>query len=144
MRPIIIFIALIVLVLAGCAANMTPYGNFANGTEAVNQNIAADAVNQIVSIYPPANTRLELRQPTPDTFGIDLVRGLREQGYALLEFNPEDQQPDPDGQPLHYVLDKVDLNLYRLTILVGSQSITRPYLDKNGSIVPAGCWVHKE
>jgi len=43
------------------------------------------------------------------------------------------------------VLDQAgDSNLYRLTLLVGNQSITRPYLVQDGSFAPAGYWVRKE
>ena len=37
-----------------------------------------------------------------------------------------------------------DWNLYRLTLMVGNQSITRPYLAQNGTFAPAGYWVRKE
>jgi hypothetical protein len=46
---------------------------------------------------------------------------------------------------LRYVLDQAgDSNLYRLTLMVGNQSITRPYLAQNGTFAPAGYWVRKE
>ena len=49
------------------------------------------------------------------------------------------------GLPLRYVLDQAgDSNLYRLTLMVGNQSITRPYLAQNGTFAPAGYWVRKE
>jgi hypothetical protein len=49
------------------------------------------------------------------------------------------------GLPLRYVLDQAgDSNLYRLTLMVGNQSITRPYLAQDGTLAPAGYWVRKE
>ena len=81
-------LGLLALVLAGCATS-PPYGHFAASPVAVNQTIAADAVKQLTSLYPPAKTRLELQQPTPDAFGMALVEGLRERGYALLELDPK-------------------------------------------------------
>jgi len=82
------------------------------------------------------------------------VLTLRERGYALLEFNPASakaqataasEPASPAALPLRYVLDQAgDSNLYRLTLLVGNQSITRPYLVQDGSFAPAGYWVRKE
>ncbi|EDB8709768.1 conjugal transfer protein TrbH [Salmonella enterica subsp. enterica serovar Schwarzengrund] len=151
MRKIIIA-ALFALTLAGCATT-GQYGNFVP-TAANQQQIATDAVQQLAMLYPPAKTRFELHQATPDAFGMALVNTLRERGYALLEFNPADQAkasaaPAPVGAPaalpLRYVLDQADTtSLYRLTLLVGNQSITRPYLEENGSFVPAGYWARKE
>jgi hypothetical protein len=144
--------ALFALTLAGCATT-GQYGNFVPAT-ANQQQIATDAVQQLSTLYPPAKTRFELHQATPDAFGVALVGSLRERGYAILEFNPADQAKAsaatapagaPAALPLRYVLDQAGTsNLYRLTLLVGNQSITRPYLEENGSFVPAGYWARKE
>ena len=151
MRKIIIA-ALFALTLAGCATT-GQYGNFVPAA-ANQQQIATDAVQQLATLYPPAKTRFELHQATPDAFGLALVNTLRERGYALLEFSPADQAKAsaatapagaPEALPLRYVLDQAGTtNLYRLTLLVGNQSITRPYLEENGSFVPAGYWARKE
>ena len=53
-------LALLALALAGCATH-PPYGHFANSPVAVDQAIAADAVKQLTSLYPPATTRLALQ-----------------------------------------------------------------------------------
>ena len=151
MRKIIIA-ALFALTLAGCATT-GQYGNFVPAA-ANQQQIATDAVQQLATLYPPAKTRFELHQATPDAFGLALVNTLRERGYALLEFSPADQAKAsaatapagaPAALPLRYVLDQAGTtNLYRLTLLVGNQSITRPYLAQNGTFAPAGYWVRKE
>ncbi|SDY51346.1 conjugal transfer protein TrbH [Nitrosomonas halophila] len=145
MRKIIIA-SLFALSLAGCATT-GKYGNFVPAA-ANQQQIASDAVQQLATLYPPAKTRFELQQATPDAFGIALINSLRERGYALLEFNPVNQAQASIATaalPLRYVLDQAGpAGLYRLTLLVGSQSITRPYLKENGSFVPAGYWVRKE
>lgn len=139
------------LTLAGCAAP-SQYGNFVQSV-ANQQQIATDAAQQIVTLWPPGTTRFELGQATPDAFGRALVRSLRGRGYALMEYADDQAQASagvaPTGSPaellLRYVLDQADTtNLYRLTLLVGNQSITRPYLEENGSFVPAGYWVRKE
>lgn len=150
----IIFSALFVIALGGCATT-GQYGNFVPPTATVDQQqLAREAVQQLAVLYPPAKTRLELQQATPDAFGQALVLTLRERGYALLEFNPASakaqataasEPASPAALPLRYVLDQAgDSNLYRLTLLVGHQSITRPYLVQDGSFAPAGYWVRKE
>lgn len=150
----IIFAALFVIALGGCATT-SQYGNFVPPTATVDQQqLAREAVQQLAVLYPPAKTRLELQQATPDAFGQALVLTLRERGYALLEFNPASakaqataasEPASPAALPLRYVLDQAgDSNLYRLTLLVGHQSITRPYLVQDGSFAPAGYWVRKE
>ncbi len=140
-------IALIALVLAGCATH-PPYGHFAASPSAVDDALAADAVQQLTALYPPAKTRLALTQPTPDPFGRALVQGLRQQGYALLEFDPQGAKRAPDaeaGQPLTYVLDETgSLSLYRLTLYIGSQALSRAYRLESGTGVPASDWTRRQ
>ena len=164
------FLMLLLAGLAGLGGCATPapsaYGNFTQGTPAAfHQTMVHDAVKQLVALYPPANTRLDLQQPTPDVFGSQLVESLRAKGYALLEFKPgsktaalpatatatataTDRAADRAagaGKPLRYVLDQFDANLYRLTLQVGEQSLTRAYLAaQGGALRPAGAWVRKE
>lgn len=150
MRKVIILL-LLALPIAGCVASKQPayYGNFIPG--AINpQQIAEDAVNHLVTLYPPAKTRLKLQHPTQDTFGISLVRLLREKGYAVVEYAAEEQpQQEIDGDPIplpvSYVLDQAgQSNIYRLTISIGYQTLTRPYLGTDGSFMPIGYWSLKE
>lgn len=137
-------LALLALALGGCATtSQQPYGNFVQSAALDQQKLATEAVQQLVTLYVPARTRLELQQPTPDLFGQALVKALRDKGYALLDFVPT--TATPGGLPLRYVLDQAgDSNLYRLTLMVGSQSITRAYLAQNGVFAPAGSWARKE
>lgn len=160
----IVPLALIAFALAGCATttSQSAYGNFVQSVAFDQQKLASEAVQQLATLYVPARTRLELQQPTPDPFGQALVKALRDKGYALLEFVPAGaaaqapasaaSQPGPaaapaasGGLPLRYVLDQAgDSNLYRLTLMVGNQSITRAYLAQNGVFAPAGSWARKE
>lgn len=151
----IVSLALLALALGlgGCATT-SQYGNFVQSAALDQQKLATDAVQQLAMLYAPARTRLELQQPTPDPFGQALVKSLRDKGYALLEYAPASAASQASapattaasgGLPLRYVLDQAgDSNLYRLTLMVGNQSITRPYLAQNGMFAPAGYWVRKE
>nr|WP_242468400.1 hypothetical protein [Burkholderia plantarii] len=103
-----------------------------------------------------------MQQPTPDPFGQALVKSLRDKGYALLEYAPAalPRRPRPrrhrrrahrPPRPRRAACrcatcsDQAgDSNCYRLTLMVGNQSITRPYLAQNGTFAPAGYWVRKE
>lgn len=155
-------VALVALALGGCATT-APYGNFVQPPVTVDQQqLAGDASKQLAALWLPAKTRFELQQPTPDEFGAALVGNLRSAGYAVLEYAPqkassnaapEQRTADPVvvvtpptvALPLRYVLDHdAGTGLYRLTLLVGSQSITRPYLEQNHTLIPAGYWVRKE
>jgi len=150
---------LLTLAIAGCASD--PYGNFITSVnfdqqksltgELFTRELAGDAVKQLTVLYPPAKTRLEMKQVTSDPFGIALVNTLREHGYAIKEFNTEEAESQtfkastPPALPLHYILDQADdSNLVFITLLVGTQSITRPYRIQNGLLTPAGDWVRKE
>ena len=156
--------SLALLGLAGCATAPTPipYGNFAGSRAGFDEKMAADTVKQLVVLYPPATTQFNLRQATPDAFGASLVSGLRDKGYAVSEGKLEEagQQARPSspatqekatgaqqpaGLDLRYVLDQpVSLNLYRVTVLVGNQSLTRAYVEQNNALLPAGSWVRRE
>ena len=69
------FLALLVVGLAGCATTApSTYGNFTQSAPAAfNQTMADDAVKQLVAVYPPASTRFDLQNATPDAFGSSLV-----------------------------------------------------------------------
>jgi hypothetical protein len=78
-------------------------------------------------------------------------RSAAGKGYALVEFKPgtAPQAGSPEaaapGLNLHYVLDTAaSPNLYRITVMVGQQSLSRAYLAQNDRVAPAGAWVRKE
>jgi hypothetical protein len=150
----LIALAVISLALSGCASPM-PYGNFIHPSMSVNQQkLAENASKEIIALWPPAKTRLELRQPASDKFGVALVAALRASGYAVQEFEVtqaaepvKDEAikvpPQTTTLPLRYILDH-DAGLFRLILLVGNQSITRPYLIHEDKLIAAGYWVRKE
>ncbi|WP_404361587.1 conjugal transfer protein TrbH [Methylotuvimicrobium sp. KM1] len=136
--------ALAALSLAGCVTS--PYGNHLRHVSVDQQKLADDAVKQLATLWPPAKTQFELKQTTPDVFGNALVKNLRESGYAVMEFSPNTTE-DNTLLPLRYVLSQIkgeNGNLYHLTLWVGTESITRPYIEQNGMVMPGGYWTHKE
>ncbi|ATH80268.1 conjugal transfer protein TrbH [Pseudomonas sp. KHPS1] len=134
--------------LAACANS--PYGNFAeHSTPAINQQLASATVRQLVILHPPAKTRLHIAQETTDGYGIALVRSLRASGYSLQEFNPRAavEKTTKTAPPLqiNYIVDAPgDGNLYRVTLLVGHEILSRAYTIQNDRLLAAGVWVRKE
>jgi len=152
-RTVVMALSSAACVLAGCAAvtGATPYGNHAAASAAFDQKVAGDAIQQLAALYPPASTRFNLTQATPDAFGTALVAGLREKGFALMEAkagNGRAMPPDTfgtDGLELQYLLDQPGAgDLYRLTLAIGTQRLSRPYLIQHGTPYAAGAWVRKE
>jgi hypothetical protein len=134
-------------------ATPSPYGNFVQDAPAgYDRTVAEDAARQLAAVYPPANTRFELQQATPDAFGQLLTASLRAKGYAIQEFTPSPAgrggaapAPSMSVFPLRYVLDRAaDGDLYRVTLLVGDQLLARAYLAQHGAVHPAGAWVRRE
>ena len=72
--------ALCLTVLTACTSH---YGNYANISDAYNQTMADDTANELGRLYPPASTHITLSQSTLDDFGAELVKQLRENGYAV-------------------------------------------------------------
>jgi type IV secretion system protein TrbH len=152
------------LVLGGCVnaptAAASTYGNYVTaGSAGFNQKLAADTIKQLVALYPPASTQFNVAQPTPDPFGVALIAGLREKGYAVMESNPvgatqppaqaEKAASGPEtalaGLDLRYLIDQQGTgNLYRLSLVVGGRSLSRAYVAQNEGAYAAGSWVRKE
>jgi hypothetical protein len=158
--------ALLVAGLAGCATS-TPqppqqYGNFVPSARFDQQKLGIDAAQKLATLYAPAQTRLELSQSTSDPFGAALVKSLRDKGFGVQEYvttgapaqdkaaagNQVPTAPaatNPGTWPLRYVLDQAGgPDLYRVTLEVGGQIMTRAYLVQNGVLAPAGYWARKE
>ena len=145
--------------LAGCANRHAPatYGNFIDVPEKFDGTVMADDVaGKMVALFPPARTSIKMRQTTLDAFGAALTAALRAKGYALAEFDPDRrtvslesgapaQPPPADNLALAYLVDQpLESGLYRVTVLINDQSLSRLYQAKDGSLVPAGYWVRKE
>jgi hypothetical protein len=165
MRKLVIS-AVVVTALAGLAgcATQGPYGNYAGVSLDANKTMADATVTQLVSLYPPARTRFNLQQPTTDAYGAALLTALRDKGYSVLEYSPQAQSAaamsasdaatanaltaatSTPGLALRYVVDSPEsMSLYRVTVQVGPQSISRAFaVATNGKLYPAGAWVRKE
>jgi hypothetical protein len=149
--------------VSGCATH-APYGNYAAASPDANKTMADSTAAQLVTLYPPAQTRFNLEQPATDPYGASLVADLRDKGYSLMEYSPRTPMSPGapgaapatdaaavtrDGAPgldLSYVVDAPESRtLYRVTVQVGKQSISRAFVvADNGSLYPAGSWVRKE
>lgn len=149
MRKIILVMLLAALV--GCANRPKPagYGSFAAAANpAGGQKMADDVVTKLVTLYPPAVTRFNLQHAAADPFGTLLVARLRAKGYALQEFKAAPKRGDADkgsSRALAYVFDQpTGTDLYRVTVTIDEQSLSRVYQAKDGSVAPASYWVRKE
>ena len=151
-------IALLAVAMTGCVSTTAPheYGNFVapSAPANVNEMIAADTTKQLMILYPPASTRFDLGQPTTDAYGAKLAQSLRLSGYAVSDFVPAAAPNSANGSgtvstspgvKLRYVIDAPEgLNLYRVTVMVGNQSLSRAYIAENQTVSPAGAWARKE
>lgn len=132
--------------VSGCTA--TRESSITQAPVALTQIIAQDSAKQLAALYPPARTRLELKQSSTDVFGRSLVDSLRQKGYSLAEAGTNEQHSTTKAAsevPLTYVMDNpIKNSLYRVSIRVGGQSISRAYILKNGQLNPVGFWVNQE
>jgi hypothetical protein len=137
MKSQLILLMLLVINLLGCST--LSQGNFTKALVGRNKTITHDAVKRLVSLYPPAHIRFHMKQSDP--FGVSLIESLRRKGYSI---NESSIQAGHDVA-LYYVFDApTKVTLYRLTLIVGQQSLSRAYKIKNGAITPLGFWVRKE
>ncbi len=149
MRKILV-LTLLVFSIAGCISS--PNGNYASAPIGFDQKMAEDTVKQLVLLYPPAHTRFTLKQSPTDAYGAYLVKYLRLKGYAIAELSHTDKQAasktafsSNTDMTLEYIVDSVaNTNLYRVTINVGKQTLSRAYVSQNGSIYPSVSWARKE
>ncbi|MFO3582132.1 conjugal transfer protein TrbH [Legionella pneumophila serogroup 1] len=133
----LLLIALAV-VLCSCASHR--YGNFTQGVPGKETYLAQDAVSQMARVYPPAQHTLCLSQKVTDGFGRALIQGLRQKGYGVIETSCSKQKAN-----FFYVLDELQTpNLYRITLFVNQQILSRLYLRTPKHFGPASPWTHKE
>ncbi len=136
--------------LSGCATVRNDHFTTPVPVELGN-SLAADAIKQLQSLYPPAQTKFNIGQPVPktDSFGTSLVFELREKGYAVQEYNLTQPVVEAvNGLSLQYVVDRpassLFQGLYRVQLRVGKVILTRAYTAGNNTANPAGAWAKME
>ncbi len=144
-RNLILFL---LFILSGCAT--TQYGNHVqNDSSAHNNVMASDAAYQLLQHYPPASTRFEMQHAAEDSFGVAFVEYLRSGGYAVQEYQlskfaaTDTTETDNKGIALAYILDDSS-DIYRLSLTVDEQQLTRAYTPDQDKILPAGHWLRME
>jgi type IV secretion system protein TrbH len=138
--------------LVGCVTlrqhEQERYGNLVGetGPAILTSTLSNDAVKQLMAFYPPSNTGFYVLQPTPDQFGISLLTGLRAQGYQVLESHSVSDARAAPGLKLGYLVDvPLGADVYRVTLYVGPESISRAYvLTAAGGVSPAGPWSRRQ
>ncbi len=145
--------AVLAVFITGCATS-SDFGNYASASKDSNQKMAEATTAKLVALYPPAQTRLKLLQPSADAYGSALVQGMRDKGYSIQEYTSSDSAskatsaealPGSSDLGLRYIVDApASTNLYRVTVFVGTQSISRAFLAQDGKLHAAGVWVRKE
>jgi len=151
---------LAVLCLIAVSACTSPYGNHAKLTDSYNSQMADDGVHELTALYPPATTHIALLQPTEDAYGIELVKSLRESGYAIEQGGDANSAYDAANNapmvtdnteappaailPIHYTVDSIGGALYRITISAEDQTINRVYSVNGDDMLPVGAWTRKQ
>jgi type IV secretion system protein TrbH len=135
--------------LSGCATVRNEHFTTAVPAELGN-SLAADAIKQLQTLYPPAHTKFNIDQPVPktDSFGTSLVFQLREKGYAVQIIDPTQPAQGLAGISTHYTVDQpassLFAGLYRVQLTVGKAILTRAYTAGNNMAIPAGAWAKME
>ena len=135
--------------LSGCAMIQNePF--MAQVPAELSNSLAADAIKQLQTLYPPAQTTFNIGQPVPNTdgFGIALVFEMREKGYAVQTYDPMQPAGAVNGLSLQYAVDRpassLFTGLYRVQLTVGKAILTRAYTAGNNTAISAGAWAKME
>lgn len=145
MQKIKTFFALFVLLSISACSITKPYGAHIEQSIFESDTLSTDAVAILEKIKRPANTRLNFKHEATDSFGLALTNKLRHKGYAISEFPPKKGEPIySDGYDFRYIVDGIDHDMLRLTLIVGSETISRPYFRKPSGLYPASFWTRKE
>lgn len=108
--------------------------------------IAKDAIGQLASLYPPAQTDFFLEPGGRDLFGNRFRRELRKSGYAVHETQGDAATNKSGSKPLSYILDAMTdvshFGYYRLTLTIGDKQLSRLY-DANELTKP-NYWSYRQ
>ncbi|PJE09582.1 hypothetical protein [Legionella sp.] len=132
-------LVLVLMVLSLTACTTMRYGNFSQISEKSTELIVKESLIRLSSLYPPAKTKLFIVQPRDD-FGLKLIKALRQSGYSISE------EPSTKGAiKFFYVMDApIQNKLYRVTLYLGSKTLTRAYSIKKGTLRPISLWARQE
>jgi hypothetical protein len=130
-------VLLLAIFLSSCAS--TQYGNFMPTSQSKDIYLAKNATSQLTRIYPPAQYTFRISQKVNDGFGRNLIHEMRSKGYGVVE-NVQIRQAN-----FFYVVDEIRrAHLYRVSLYIGSQTLSRVYVKTNKKIAPISSWSHKE
>lgn len=158
-------------VLGSLTACATQNGNYTKISDAYNVKMADDTVQKLVVLYPPASTHLMLSQDAKDAYGVELVKKLRENGYAIKDDRAsghvfssvptiaktsdsktessktrENKKTSGAGSSttISYIVDHVGEEFYSVKISIGSKVLSRGYRLSGNDIASAGSWTWRE
>jgi hypothetical protein len=135
------------------------YGTFIGPAPALEGQLAEEAAELLVRVYPPDENLLDFQQEIAinDGFGQKLLLATRDRGYFVRLVHVPGTPPRCDGQsdrresdsdvirpvPVCYLVDEVD-GLLRLTLHTAGDVWSRLFVGKPGEeLRPAGVWTHR-
>ncbi|KTD64438.1 conjugal transfer protein TrbH [Legionella spiritensis] len=129
---------LLTILLSSCASMR--YGTFTDVSRNKDAYLAKDAVSQLTRVYPPARNTFCISQRICDGFGIKLIQEMRKKGYGVVE-KPQSR----NKANFFYVVDEAEIGrLYRVSLYIGRETLSRVYADTRGKLTPISPWSHKE
>lgn len=95
------------------------------------QSIAEDATQQLVRLYPPAQTHFVLAAHDQTLFDRQFKTLLRNKGYAIHETQEITDNLKTKGKRFAYILDALsdvsNYGFYRLTLAIDEAQLSRLY-----------------
>ncbi|NCT57180.1 MAG: conjugal transfer protein TrbH [Legionella sp.] len=127
-----------VVFLSSCTSMQ--YGNFTVASPSNDAYLATDAASQLARVYPPARYTFRISQKICDGFGRHLIQAMRTKGYGVIENTHARKQAN-----FFYVVDETERDhLYRVSLYVHHESLSRMYAKTHGKLAPISPWSHKE
>lgn len=137
MKKLVFVIGLLVLV--GCTGvHKVRYGNYLEKQVAVDKMVA-DISEQMIDLYPPANTTLFYLHKDRDFFGKKLTTELRQAGFKVCVFDNQEEKKEKTFTKkdvlersreldFGYIIDREkEGSIIRITLKVGNNSLSRGY-----------------
>lgn len=100
-------------------------------SEKAYQSIAEDSAQQLVTLYPPAQTHFILAGQDKTLFDRQFITLLRNKGYAIHENLEISDKQKTKGKRFAYILDALSdvsqYGFYRLTLAIDEAQLSRLY-----------------